>query len=126
MATPIFFVSLSDCLEDIRFSVLLGLFLTGTAVVVTIVSAVVATAIIVLTAFAAVSVLASIAAVAVTVPAVSALTTVAILAGDGVTLRLDITLGLFGESPHGESHLAGLLVNLEKLDIDLVTDLEHV
>ena len=41
-------------------------------------------------------------------------------------IRLYISLRLLLKSPHGESHLAALLIDFEQLDIHLVADLEHV
>ena len=41
-------------------------------------------------------------------------------------LRLDVAFRLRGESPHGEPHLAALLIVLEKLNVNFVTFLEHV
>ena len=43
-----------------------------------------------------------------------------------LALRLDISLRLLEECLAGESHLAGLLVDLEELHVNLVADMEDI
>ena len=77
-------------------------------------------------ALTAVATLATVAVPTVTTRTAMLATVATVTVGTGTTGRFDVAFRFGLKGPHGQPHLAGLLVNLKELDIDFLSNREDI